>query len=62
MLNSTYLLNLRGAKKSLLWKLIAASTWMLVAGYIGEALGSGTTHSVTWGVISTFLYIAFVVR
>ena len=53
-----YLLTkLAGAKKSLLWKLIAASTWMLVAGYIGEALGSGTSHSVTWGVISTLGYL-----
>ena len=37
--------------------MIAASTWMLVAGYIGEALGSGTSHSVTWGVISTLGYL-----
>ena len=54
-----YLLTkLAGAKKSLLWKLIAASTWMLVAGYIGEALTDGsTTHSVQWGVISTLGYL-----
>merc|ERR1712078_930482 len=52
-----YLLTkLAGAKKSLLWKLIFASTWMLVCGYIGEAFnpGDGTSgHSVTWGVLST---------
>ena len=51
-----------GAKLSLLWKLILASVWMLVAGYIGEAYTDGTTaHSVTWGVISTlgYLYILY---
>ena len=55
-----YLLTkLAGAKKSLLWKLIAASTWMLVAGYIGEALNTdgSTAHSVQWGVISTLGYL-----
>ena len=49
-----------GAKLSLLWKLIFASVWMLVAGYIGEAFnppGGDTTHSVIWGVISTLGYI-----
>ena len=62
-----YLLTkLAGAKKSLLWKLIFASTWMLVCGYIGEAFnpGDGTSgHSVTWGVLSTlgYLYIAYTV-
>ena len=46
-----------GAKISLLWKLIAASVLMLVAGYIGEAFTDGSTsHSVTWGVISTIGY------
>ena len=55
-----YLLTrLAGAKKSLLWKLIFASTWMLVCGYIGEAFNvDGTTsHSVTWGVLSTLGYL-----
>ena len=57
-----YLLTrLAGATKSLLWKLIFASTWMLVCGYIGEAFnpgGSGaTSHSVTWGVLSTLGYL-----
>ena len=45
-----------GATKSLLWKLIIASVWMLVAGYIGESFnpeGGDTAHSVTWGVLST---------
>lgn len=56
-----------GAKISLLWKLIAASVLMLVAGYIGEAFvplnadgtaaAGATSHSVMWGVISTFGYI-----
>ena len=51
-----------GAKLSLLWKLIVASVWMLVAGYIGEAFNDGTSgHSVMWGVISTlgYLYILY---
>ena len=51
-----------GAKMGLLWKLIIASVWMLVAGYIGEAMSVGTTgHSVQWGVISTlgYLYILY---
>lgn len=62
-----YLLTrLAGATKSLLWKLIFASTWMLVCGYIGEAHnpeGGSTGHSVTWGVLSTlgYLYIAYTV-
>lgn len=47
-----------GANISLLWKLIIASAWMLVAGYIGEAFTDGsTTHSVTWGVLSTIGYV-----
>jgi sensory rhodopsin len=55
-----------GAKKSLLWKLIIASTWMLVCGYIGEAfnpVGGSTSHSVMWGVLSTlgYLYILYTV-
>ncbi len=48
-----------GAKKSLLWKLILAAVWMLVAGYIGEAFNpaeGSTSHSVMWGVISTIGY------
>ena len=49
-----------GAKTSLLWKLIIASVWMLVFGYIGEAFnpeGRSTTHSVIYGVLSTLGYI-----
>ncbi|MEQ8358717.1 MAG: bacteriorhodopsin-like [Cytophagales bacterium] len=47
-----------GAKISLLWKLIVASAWMLVTGYIGEAFTDGSTpHSVTWGVLSTIGYV-----
>ena len=47
-----------GAKSSLLWKLILASAWMLVAGYIGEAFSDGSAgHSVQWGVTSTLGYI-----
>ncbi|MEL6864192.1 MAG: bacteriorhodopsin [Bacteroidota bacterium] len=49
-----------GASKSLMWKLIIASVWMLVFGYIGEAFnpeGGSTTHSVMYGVLSTLGYI-----
>ena len=49
-----------GATRSLLWKMIIASTWMLVCGYIGEAFnpeGGSTSHSVTWGVLSTLGYL-----
>ena len=55
-----YLLTrLAGATKSLLWKLIFASTWMLVCGYIGEAFNDdgSTQHSVMWGVLSTLGYL-----
>ncbi len=49
-----------GAKRSLMWKLIFASVWMLVFGYIGEAFnpeGGSTSHSVTYGILSTLGYI-----
>ncbi|MFT4970181.1 MAG: sensory rhodopsin [Chitinophagales bacterium] len=49
-----------GAKLSLLWKLIAASVWMLLAGYIGEAFnpeGGSISHSMTWGLLSTIGYV-----
>ena len=55
-----YLLTrIAGATKSLLWKLILASTWMLVCGYIGEAFNTdgSTSHSVMWGVLSTLGYL-----
>jgi len=53
-----------GAKIGLLWKLIVASVWMLVTGYIGEAFnpeGGSAAHSVRWGVLSTigYLYILY---
>lgn len=47
-----------GAKLSLLWKLIIASVWMLVMGYIGEAFSDGTmAHSALYGALSTIGYI-----
>jgi bacteriorhodopsin len=52
------LLKPAGAKSSFMWKLIAASVLMLVAGYIGEAFTDGSTgHSVLWGVISSVGYV-----
>ncbi len=47
-----------GAKIGLMWKLIFASAWMLITGYIGEAFTDGSTnHSVTWGVLSSIGYV-----
>jgi bacteriorhodopsin len=47
-----------GAQISLMWKLIIASVWMLVTGYIGEAFTDGSTsHSFLWGALSTIGYV-----
>lgn len=56
-----------GAKLSLLWKLVIASAWMLIMGYIGEAFvplnedgtaaAGATSHSVLYGFLSTLGYI-----
>lgn len=53
------LLKPAGAKSSFMWKLIAASVLMLVAGYIGEAFNpeGSSSHNVMWGVISTIGYV-----
>jgi sensory rhodopsin len=53
------LLKPAGAKSGFMWKLIAASVLMLVAGFIGEAFNpnADVTHNVMWGVISTLGYI-----
>jgi len=52
------LLKPAGAKPGFMWRLILASVVMLVAGYIGEGFTDGSTsHSVTWGVISTLGYV-----
>jgi sensory rhodopsin len=51
-----------GARLSLLWKLIFASVFMLVTGYIGEAFTDGSSgHSFLWGALSTigYLYILY---
>lgn len=59
------LLRPAGAKTSFMWKLIAASALMLVAGYIGEAFvdkaANKGMHSFMWGAISTvgYLYILY---
>ena len=50
-----------GAKIGLLWKLIFASVFMLVTGYIGEAFSNGSgIHSIIWGTASTLGYIYIV--
>ena len=46
-----------GAKKSLMWNLIALSTFMLVTGYIGEA---GLGDAVVWGTASGISYFVIV--
>ena len=53
-----------GATRGLMWKLIIASAWMLVAGYIGEAFNPAIEnpnytgqHSFIWGAISTLGYL-----
>ena len=53
-----------GATRGLMWKLIIASAWMLVAGYIGEAFNPALEnpnydgqHSFMWGAISTLGYL-----
>ncbi|QEK50924.1 rhodopsin [Pedobacter aquae] len=47
-----------GAKTSLLWKLILASVFMLVTGYIGEAFSGGdSTQVALWGTLSTIGYV-----
>ncbi len=52
-----------GAKSSLLWKLIAASVFMLVTGYVGEAIYPTETQSWFWGAISgaAYFYIVYLV-
>lgn len=44
-----------GAKMGLLWKMIAYSLVMLIAGYLGETVYRGS--SAIWGAISTLGYI-----
>jgi bacteriorhodopsin len=47
-----------GAKFSLLIKLIVASVWMLVTGYIGEAFTHGDAAQIAlWGAISSIGYV-----
>jgi len=52
-----------GASMGLLWKLIFASVFMLVTGYIGEAIYAGETQSWIWGFISSigYFYILYLV-
>jgi bacteriorhodopsin len=52
------ILKVFGATQSLLWKMIFYSVWMLVAGYIGEAVFRDS--SALWGAISTLGYAGIV--
>lgn len=47
-----------GGQTSTLWRLIAYSVFMLVTGYIGEALD--TDRTVLWGAVSTLGYVGIV--
>ena len=48
---------------SLLWKLIAASVFMLVTGYVGEAIYPTEKQSWIWGFVSglAYFYIVYLV-
>jgi len=52
-----------GAKIDLLWKLIAAAVFMLVTGYIGEAIHPTESQSWIWGFISSigYFYIVYLI-
>ena len=52
-----------GGKISTMWKLIAASVFMLITGYIGEAVYGGESASWIWGGISGLghFYIIYLV-
>jgi sensory rhodopsin len=52
-----------GAKIGLLWKLIAASVFMLVTGYIGEAIYPTEKQSWIWGFVSgvAYFYIVYLI-
>jgi bacteriorhodopsin len=52
-----------GAKIGLLWKLIAASLFMLITGYIGEAIYPTEKQSWIWGFISgvAYFYIVYLI-
>jgi sensory rhodopsin len=52
-----------GAKISLLWKLIIASVFMLVTGYIGEAIHPAEKQSWLWGFVSSigYFYIVYLI-
>ena len=50
------ILKVAGAKKSMMWRLIALSVVMLVAGYWGEAVDQANAQ--VWGAISGAAYFA----
>ncbi|MFT6369226.1 MAG: sensory rhodopsin [Maribacter sp.] len=54
------ILKVAGAKKSLMWKLIAASVVMLVTGYFGEAIYNTGSGPAVWGLISGLAYFYIV--
>jgi bacteriorhodopsin len=57
------ILKAAGAKVGLLWKLITASVFMLVTGYVGEAIHRYDSISWFWGAISgaAYFYIVYLI-
>ena len=54
------ILMVAGAKKSLMWRLIAASVIMLVTGYFGEAVFNTGSGPAVWGLLSGLAYFYIV--
>ncbi|MDT0607973.1 bacteriorhodopsin-like [Croceitalea rosinachiae] len=54
------ILKVAGAKKSLMWRLIAASVLMLVTGYFGEAVYNTGSGPAMWGLVSGIAYFYIV--
>jgi sensory rhodopsin len=52
-----------GGNIGLLWKLIAASLFMLITGYIGEAIYPTESQSWIWGFVSSlgYFYIVYLI-
>ena len=52
-----------GGKIGLLWKLILASVFMLVTGYVGEAIYPTEKQSWVWGLVSglAYFYIVYLI-
>lgn len=54
------ILKVAGAKKALMWRLIAASVIMLVTGYFGEVIYNTDSGPAFWGLLSGLAYFYIV--